>query len=85
VLLHFSSLHQLILVLSLVGNRSVYDILIHENQLPQANDLVKRHPEQTFVLDQCFAEDEFLIGLTLDDVTQSFQLVACFDLLQLAG
>jgi L-fuconolactonase len=29
----------------------VYDILIYERQLPQATELVSRHPEQVFVLD----------------------------------
>ncbi len=35
----------------LIGDRLVYDILIYERQLPQAIELVDRHPGQRFVLD----------------------------------
>lgn len=36
---------------SLLEAGLVYDILIHERQLPEAIELVKRHPGQIFVLD----------------------------------
>ena len=35
----------------LLDTSLVYDILIHERQLPQAHQFVKRHPQQVFVLD----------------------------------
>lgn len=36
---------------TLLGSGLVYDILVHERQLPQTIDFVDEHPEQAFVLD----------------------------------
>ncbi len=36
---------------SMLGTGLVYDVLIHERQLPNAAEFVRRHPQQVFVLD----------------------------------
>lgn len=38
-------------IASMAGTGLVYDILIHERQLPEAAEFVRRHPGQQFVLD----------------------------------
>jgi L-fuconolactonase len=38
---------------SIRGTGLVYDILVHADQLPQTIEFVRRHPDQSFVLDHC--------------------------------